>query len=210
MRGTHVQRLKGLSPEDAWDLWCSLGVGADKQSALSLFRTFGYHPLIIRVLAGHVAACRPSADLETWLVSNPTVGVGALQIADRSHDILAAALRDVATPQREILYAVAAFRLPVSFETLTALLVGNTKPFPTPGSLISAITDLEDRGLIGWDGDSRSHEMHPTVRTIVWHRLSSRDRARTHLSIVALFDHLDLGGPPDSHGDALEKLIQLY
>lgn len=210
LAGTAVRQLGGLQPDDAWRMWCSFGVTAERDAALRLFDSFAYHPLVIRVLAGHVANCRPAPDFESWQRANPDIPIGRLRFADQRHEILAAALHDVSGQQREILFAVAAFRTPVAFDALSSLFIGDGKEFRTAGELIDAVTDLEDRGLVGWDGINRTNEMHPTVRMVLSHRSSQGQRHNTHSRIVRLFEHLDVGGHPDTHRENFGKLLQLH
>ena len=61
--------------------------------------------------------------------------------------------------------------MPATFDTLAALLVSDNKPFPTEGALDSALTDLEDRGLVGWDKRANRFDIHPIVRGVAWSEL---------------------------------------
>jgi hypothetical protein len=53
------------------------------------------------------------------------------------------------------------FRLPVSYDTLAAVLTGDGRPFADEPSLDGGLADLEDRACRGWD-------WHPIVREVVW------------------------------------------
>lgn len=83
-----------------------------------------------------------------------------------------------------MLYTIAAFRMPATWETLRALLVegiGNNDfqvipPCANESDLDAALTDLEDRGLVGWDKQSNRYDLHPIARGVVWHTLSADAR----------------------------------
>ena len=34
--------------------------------------------------------------------------------------------------------------------------------------LVTVLTDLEDRGLIGWDRRANRYDLHPIVRAVTW------------------------------------------
>src|SRR5262249_6320256 len=72
---------------------------------------------------------------------------------------------------RKVLHTVAAFRMPATYDTLAALLVGSGKTFGGEQQLDAALTALEDRGLLGWDRIANRYDLHPVVRGVAWERL---------------------------------------
>src|SRR5690606_16506949 len=107
----------------------------------------------------------------------------------------------------KVLHTIAAFRMPASYDTLSAVLVRKslrlrrsdrakfsnrdllaksinevrwyrkkyTKRIPTPfksePELDATLTDLEDRGLLGWDKIANRYDLHPIVRGVTWEAL---------------------------------------
>ena len=78
------------------------------------------------------------------------------------------------------MHTVAAFRMPASYDTLAALLVGDGKLFSNATALDSALTELEDRGLLGWDKRANRYDLHPIVRGVVWSGLDDGTRRSTY------------------------------
>ena len=109
------------------------------------------------------------------------------------------ALRGLNENARKLLHTVAAFRMPATWETLRALLVEaergleaasipddesaekpaeprTPKPCVTDQSLDLILTELEDRGLVGWDKKANRYDLHPIVRGVVWQALDGQSR----------------------------------
>ena len=55
-------------------------------------------------------------------------------------------------------------------------------------SLDHTLTDLEDRGLIGWDRHSNRYDLHPIVRSVVWAALSSSAQKDIYYHLHGYFD----------------------
>jgi hypothetical protein len=49
-------------------------------------------------------------------------------------------------------------------------------PCPNEAALDAVLTDLEDRGLVGWDKAGNRYDLHPIVRIVSWDRTSSRTK----------------------------------
>jgi tetratricopeptide (TPR) repeat protein len=56
-----------------------------------------------------------------------------------------------------------------------------------------ALEELQDRGLLQWDRDNGSYQMHPLVRDLAETLLDDADRKRTYLTILGYLEGL----PPD-------------
>ena len=93
----------------------------------------------------------------------------------KSH-VLEFALRGLDETAQKVLHTVAAFRMPATYDTLVALLVGDGKPFPNENALVAILSDLEDRGLLGWDRRANRYDLHPIVRGVTWSGLGSQDQ----------------------------------
>jgi tetratricopeptide (TPR) repeat protein len=125
--------------------------------------------------------------------------------------VLEYAFRGLDDKARKVLQTIAAFRMPASYDTLAALFVGEGKLFSTELGLDTALKELEDRGLLGWDKRANRYDLHPIVRGVVWSGLPNDTRSGVFTSLQAHFDSV----PKIYAGDvtSLEDLtpaIELY
>jgi hypothetical protein len=88
------------------------------------------------------------------------------------------------------LSAVAAFRMPSTWNTLRALLTGERKACRDDRELDAILTELEDRGLMGWTKATNRYDLHPIVRGIVWHTLDGQERQGICANLEVYFDAL--------------------
>jgi hypothetical protein len=96
---------------------------------LPLFRAFGHYPLLLRALAGEVAEYKPvPGDFERWRHSHPQFNPAGLPLKNARTHVLDFALRGLGEAPRRVLHTLAAFRMPTTWDTLEALLVGEGKP----------------------------------------------------------------------------------
>jgi len=104
--------------------------------------------------------------------------------------VLEFALRGLNTAQRRVLHTIAAFRMPATWETLRAVLVGKEKKKPCrdDGALDATLAELEDRGLVGWDKAANRYDLHPIVRGVVWQALDARARRDIYGALHSYFD----------------------
>ena len=65
---------------------------------------------------------------------------------------------------------------------------GEGKPFATDRELDAALTELEDRGLLGWDRRANRYDLHPIVRGVAWKGL---DAAAQQGVYTGLHDHFE-------------------
>jgi tetratricopeptide (TPR) repeat protein len=212
--GCAAHFLKGLQNDDALALWRAFGVGGSQEVLLGLFRTFDNYPLLIRALAGEVASYRRApGDFDRWRSDHPRFDPSGVPLVQVKSHVLSCALSGLDAPAIAALHCVAAFRMPASYDTLAAILVGPGRPFPNEIALDASLTELEDRGLMGWDRRANRYDLHPVVRGVVWGGLDNNTRRRLYGAIHAHFHAV-----PHTSGDwrevsALEELtdtIELY
>jgi hypothetical protein len=181
--------LHGLADDDALELWRAFGVGGARDLLLPLFRQFENHPLLIQTLASEVARYRRSpGNFEDWRRDHPDFDPFRLPLANVKSHVLEFSLLGLDDRSRKVLQTIAAFRMPTRYDTLTALLAGEDKPCRDERDLDDVLTELEDRGLIGWDRRANRYDLHPIVRGVVWSAL--RDDARQGV-YTALHSHFD-------------------
>src|SRR5262249_48659534 len=62
------------------------------------------------------------------------------------------------------------------------------KPCRDDRELDATLTELEDRGLVGWDKAANRYDLHPIVRGVVWQALDSRARRDIYSALHSYFD----------------------
>jgi hypothetical protein len=105
---------------------------------------------------------------------------------------------------RGVLHTLVRFLMPASYAVLEALLVGSAKACGSAQELDLALTELEDRGLIGWDRETNRYDAHPIVRGVVWQRTDSGDQRAVYTALEA---HLEPMVTPE--WDQIETLADL-
>jgi len=206
-------QLTGLSDNDAVDFWRAFGVSGSRDILLLLFNSFGKHPLLIQALAGEIKRYRPApGDFDRWLRDNPRFSPSQFpQIHEAMAHVLEFALQGLEGADLKVLHTIAAFRMPASYDTLAALLVGDGKLFSNATALDSALTELEDRGLLGWDRRANRYDLHPIVRDVVWSGLDNGARRSTYGVLESHFKSLPAADRENVNRlEDLTSAIELY
>lgn len=210
--GVTTRDLGGLRVEDAVDLWRRLGVSGTTEQLSPFFTSFDSYPLIVRTLAGIIAHYRPApGDFSAWLADHPDFNPYSLELVQRHTHVLQYALRGLRSDLRRVLSTLAAFRMPTNYERLLRLMVGKGRFYQAERHLDSALTALEDRGLVGWDRQANRYDLHPVVRGVSWHSLGRIGRRILHESLVRHFQDLPVHVKNDVKSiDDLTGAIELY
>jgi hypothetical protein len=183
--GNEIIFLKGLSDEDALDLWRDCGASGAREALLPLLQSFENYPLLIRALAGEVRDFRLApGNFEAWRAKKPDFNPAALPLSERKSHVLAYALAGLSPASARVLWTVSAFRGPVSYEALLALMV---KEDFTEETLDAALGDLEDRGLLGWDRRANRYDLHPITRGVAWASLGQEQKQGVYAGIEGYF-----------------------
>jgi tetratricopeptide (TPR) repeat protein len=206
--------LGGLSDDDALNLWREFGVTGSRDQLLKIFNAFGNYPLLIRALAGEIAEYKPApGNFDQWIAENPEFNPGDLDLKNAKTHVLEYALRGLPDEHRKVLHTIAGFRMPATWDTLRALLVESegtpdataakpskgkvkrvkahaSKPCRTDKTLDLILTELEDRGLVGWDKQSNRYDLHPIVRGVVWQALDDQSQKGIYTDLRTYFDAL--------------------
>lgn len=189
--GSFRHDLAGLNDDDAVELWRTFGVSGARDMLVPIFDTFDKHPLLIQALAGEVKRYRVApGNFEEWRKANPNFDPSKFR---RLHDVMSHVLefplRGLNATARRALEVIAGFRMPARYDTLAALLVGKSKKqCRNEGELDTLLSELEDRGLVGWDRRANRYDLHPVVRGVVWHTLSTRTRKGIFSTLHNYFD----------------------
>jgi tetratricopeptide (TPR) repeat protein len=185
--GYTTMPLTGLSPANAIQLWRSLGVAGGEEELPSVLASFENHPLLIQSLAGAVATFRRApGDFQAWRKAHPGFQPASLPMVQVRSHVLEFALRGMGYPALEVLRMLATFRMPTSYATLAAVLIGRM-PVTTEAVLDNALSELEGRGLVGWDRRNNRYDLHPVVRSVVWNTLNEDKRYSLHLTLAHYF-----------------------
>ncbi|MET0626149.1 MAG: DUF4062 domain-containing protein [Pyrinomonadaceae bacterium] len=192
--GCFAAFLPGLADDDALDLWRAFGATGARDSLLPLFQRADNHPLLIQALASEVARYRPApGDFDAWRRAHPDFNPSALPLVQVKSHVLAFALRGLDDKAQQVLRTIAAFRMPAGYDTLVALLIGKRKkPCRNERELDEMLTELEDRGLLGWDKRANRYDLHPLVRGVVWSGLNDEARRGVYTSLHAHFEAMPM------------------
>jgi tetratricopeptide (TPR) repeat protein len=187
--GCYAYFLRGLSDDDALGLWRALNVTGSQQELVPIFRSVENHPLLIQALASEVANYKKAPrDFARWRSDHPQFNPTSLPLVQSRTQILDYALRGLTKNVREVLNTLVGFRMPASYATLEALLVGSGKACNSFQALDRALTELEDRGLIGWDREANRYDAHPIVRGVVWQLTDAKAQRTVYTALEAHFE----------------------
>jgi tetratricopeptide (TPR) repeat protein len=127
-------------------------------------------------------------DFAQWRRDHPQFDPTSLPLVQSRTHILKYALEGLSTQVREVLHMLVGFRMPASYATLEALLAGPGKACGSAQELDRALTELEDRGLIGWDREANRYDAHPIVRGVVWQLTDAKDQRAVLTALEAHFE----------------------
>jgi hypothetical protein len=101
--------------------------------------------------------------------------------------------------------------MPARYDTLASLLAGEGKGCAGEREMDEVLTELEDRGLVGWDRRANRYDLHPIVRGVVWSGLDGDTRRGVLTSLHAHFEVSPMAD--EDQVNSLEDLtpaIELY
>jgi tetratricopeptide (TPR) repeat protein len=191
VQGSFRHNISGLTDEDAVEMWrVAFGITGSRDELLLIFTRFDKHPLLIQALAGEVKSYRRApGNLAEWRKANPTFDPTQYpRVQEAMGHVLEYALAGLDDKARQVLQTIAAFRMPASYDTLVALFVGEDKLCPYERDLDAVLTELEDRGLVGWDKRANRYDLHPIVRGVVWSGLPADTRNDVFASLQVHFE----------------------
>jgi tetratricopeptide (TPR) repeat protein len=200
--GVRHLHLRGMHPDDAMRMMRDLGVRGDELSMRQYFKeNFDNHPLLLGIVAGLVTDyARDPGNFDRW-ADDPQGGaalhLSKLDLKQRRTHILASALNGLEPDARQLLSRIAALPDAAAFETVRAL--NPFKQIPDALTrLVAALQDLERRGLLQWDREKNSYDLHPVVRGYAFDALGETERKDISNQIV---DHFQ-SKPRDRYDEA--------
>jgi hypothetical protein len=191
LAGTYAWFMTGLRGIDALELWRALGVSGSGDKLLPVFESFDYHPLLIHALAGEVARFRRApGDFDLWLEANPNFNPFNLPLTQRKSHVLEFALQGLTRTSMRVLETIALFRMPAPYDFLIGSLLKRQEGIESEVMLDSILTELEDRGLIGWDRKSNRYDIHPIVRGVAHNLIDPERKRQTYQRFTELFESI--------------------
>jgi tetratricopeptide (TPR) repeat protein len=164
-------------------------VAGSRAELVPIFCSVESHPLLVQALASEVANYRKApGDFAKWRADHPNFDPTSLRLVQSRTHILEFALNGLLPKIREVLHTLVGFRMPASYASLEALLLGPNKAYTSAQELDRALTELEDRGLIGWDRGANRYDAHPIVRGVVWQFTNAEDRRAVYTALEAHFE----------------------
>ncbi len=205
--GSFSYFLMGLGDDDAVSLWRTLGVSGSRQELVPLFKSFESHPLLVQALAGEIARNREApGDFAAWREAKPSFDLSSLPATQAKSHILQHTLAGLGDDTGKVLTTLVAFCMPATFDTLKALLVGKDKTHAQVQDLDRALTELENRGLIGWDREANRYDAHPILRGVAWRLVGKDDQEATYGAIDAHFEPMAEAVPSRDEVTSLKDL----
>lgn len=216
--GVRHLNLPDLDAEDALALMQSLGVNGNPEELKLFMKRFGYHSLLLGIIAGRIVNYRPApGDFAAWMeAEGGQFRVTELELAQRHSHILKYALEGLTAQQQTLLSQIAAFRYPVDYETLSVFnpfqstTSGGASAQPSSEAQFDALlTELETRGLLQWERATNRYDLHPVVRNYAFEQLE--DPMRTFDRIRDFFGRF----PPEDvtraqSVDDLRRTLEIY
>lgn len=201
LAGCRRQDLEAMVTEDTVTFFHAEEIHGTRAEIEEVCAPYGYHPLALRLLAGVVAKDK----------RNP----GNIEVARRypvlpelkgkeQHHILQVAYDTLSKPKRTLLSRIAAFRSPMTYETLA---IFNT--WQSERGFDAALDELAMRNLLFLDRQQGRYDLHPIVRQYAYDRLADKKGVHTRLQ-----DYFS-GMPAQDEGrvhslDDLAPVVELY
>ncbi|WP_035850913.1 DUF4062 domain-containing protein [Cryptosporangium arvum] len=213
--GVYRYRLPGIDDSAVRSLLTKLGVSGGARNIESFFRPLDNHPLLIAIVAGLVRDHRLApGDFDSWREHQP-FSIGAVDLAAKQRHILDAAFQNLDPQTARLLSWLSALSGSVGWR-----LVQDVNPFgydsdlstaEAGAALDAALRDLEARGLLWWDRQANTYDMHPVVRAFSYDRLNATERVTANEQIRDHFAAL----PPETPNEVtsvedLQPTITLF
>ncbi len=227
LSGQPINRVKritlpGLRPPDAQKLLCSCGIEGKSEDIQSyLAANCDNHPLVIGILGGLIANyLRARGNFDVWSTAEDggaALDLSRLDLIQRRNHILFAALEILPAASKQLLSTLALLNDSVDYKTLTAFNPHlPSKPQTEPESpekntignaarkqLEATVIDLEQRGLLQWNGREKRYDLHPVVRGVASSGLAVADREFHGMRVV---DHFTAVAHNHEQAKTLEDL----
>ena len=200
LQGCREEELNAMQKEDAVEFFKKQKIKGTHAEIESACAPYGYHPLSLRLLAGHILK-----DFE-----NPAdiVVVQKLKIdgdlRQHQHHILEVSYNSLPHHEQKLLSTIACFRSPVTLDTLRA--IAESKE-----TLEEELHDLVQRGLLHHEKQNKKFDLHPIVRHYAYAQFTNSERKKTHTDLAMHFiDIMPVTNRNIKSIDDLAPVIELY
>lgn len=209
INGVSHKKLDGLAPKDAETMFIEDNVRFNNKRQLHDFlNQFGYHGLLLKMVIGRIKKDRRArGDFDKWYDQRgKTFDFTQLDIKQRRTTILQFAMEGLDDAAKMLLSRVAAFDDGVNFDTLEV--VANT--FDSLDDFDKALDELEDRGLLQWERETDTYDLHPVVRGFAFANLQGDERVNTFNRIHDHFESQEYSYDDVTDVEQLQIPIAIY
>lgn len=187
LSGCHKEILNPLSSTDALSFMRAQGVSKGTRAELiSVCRSYGFHPLSLRLLSGIVARSRRIlGDISS--ASDPSIQtelINQQQILKESYDTLPIQLQ-------KLVSSISAFRSPIKYEELMIFSENSSEL-----EFEIALEELINRGMLSFSESTNTFELHPVIRIYAYERL--HDKQHVHKLLYSYFLTIPIQGKLNS------------
>ncbi len=217
--GVRREVLDGLAPDDALELSRRLEISGDSSAIRAFGGKFGYHSLLLAIVAGLITDYVPApGNFDRW-IGDPAAGgalrLGELDLKQRRTHILEFALRGLELEKRRLLNRISVFSDAMDYETLKIL--SPSRPAATgedaaaEEAFRTALSELVERRLVHWDSQRERYDLHPVVRGFAFDQLEDDEKVSTCDLVRSHFESL----PPEDPNEATEladlaRTLEIY
>ncbi len=199
IQGCHEEELKAMHKDDAIAFFRAQGVQKGTNHEVEeVGRSYGFHPLSLRLLAGHIMSdFKNAGDIAVAQKLNVSG-----DIADHQNHILEVSYNGLSSRQKKLLSTIGCFRSSTKLDVLESITENKE-------TLEADLHDLMKRGLLQYDRSNKIFDLHPIVRRFAYDQLTLSDRTAAHTHLANYFDAV----PKPEKVDKLEDLapvIELY
>lgn len=200
--GCRPEELTAMEPEEAVAFFRAQGVVRGTRAEIeAACEPYGYLPLALRLLSGVIVRDKRKPGDITVAGRYPVLP--ELK-GKEQHHILEVSYEALDKQKRTLLSRIAAFRSPMGYDALRVL-----NPYKGDNEFDAALDELLDRGLLLFDKERASYDLHAVVRQHAYDRL--RDKKGTHMRLRGYFADVP---QPDMKGvqsaEDLAPVIELY
>lgn len=198
LEGCIKKELLQLDNEDAVEFFKRQGVKGTRAEIQEVFRTYGSHPLLLRLLTGMIVHdLKYNGDIKAWTKYNPLS-----KLIPKGHNILELAYNSLDEKKQIFISKISAFRNPMDYN---AILIFND--FGDDEKYNDGLNELVERGMLFRDEKTNKFDIHPVVRKYCYDRLG--DREGVHSKLMDYFAVIPVPKKIESVDD-LAPVIELY
>ena len=199
IQGCREEALKAMHKDDAILFFRAQGIHKGTNREIEeVCRLYGFHPLSLRLLAGHIITdLKNAGDI---IVAQKLKVSG--DVVEHQNHILEISYNGLHPRQQKLLSTIACFRSSTKLDTLE--LIAENK-----NTLDEDLHDLMERGLVQFDKNNSIFDLHPIVRRYAYECLTAPDRNAAHTRLKDYFETV----PKSERIENLEDIahvIELY